>query len=359
MTIIPVAFIQSLDSTASGSVGWKSPSNLAIVKYWGKYGTQFPRNASLSLTLSNAVTETYIDYEFKDKRGIRLEFLFEDQPKPHFESRIEGYLDSIIEYFPFLDHLHLKISSRNSFPHSSGIASSASSMSALALCLCDIEQQLAEEEINDDLVIKKASFISRLGSGSACRSVYPTAAIWGDHPGIEGASREYAIPYGDIINDTFKDFHDDILIVSSTEKSVSSTAGHTLMEDNIYSEARYKQAQSRMMDLVNVMKEGDVDSFGKIAEDEALTLHALMMCSNPSYMLMDPGSVAIIKKVRAFRSETRLPVYFSLDAGPNIHLLYPHEIHQDVEKFIDDELRNHCVNGTVLRDKVGKGPEKL
>ncbi|NNF33878.1 MAG: diphosphomevalonate decarboxylase, partial [Saprospiraceae bacterium] len=186
-----------------------------------------------------------------------------------------------------------------------------------------------------------------------------TAAIWGDHPGIEGASREYAIPYGNKIDDTFKGFHDDILIVSGQEKSVSSTAGHALMEDNIYSDSRYQQAQSRMQDLVSIMKAGDVDAFGKIAEDEALTLHALMMCSNPSYMLMDPGSVAIIKKVRAFRSETRLPVYFSLDAGPNIHLLYPNEIYQDVEEFINDELRNHCVNGTVLRDKVGKGPEKL
>ena len=359
MKNIPVASIQGLDSSVSGSVGWKSPSNLAIVKYWGKYGTQFPRNASLSLTLSNAVTETHIDYHYKDKSGISIEFLFEGQPKPNFESRIRRFLASITEYFPFLNHLHLKISSGNSFPHSSGIASSASSMSALALCLCDIEKQLAEKEMNADTVIQKASFISRLGSGSACRSVFPIAAIWGDHPGIEGASREYAIPYGDKINSAFKDFHDDILIVSGQEKSVSSTAGHALMEDNIFSDARYRQAQLRMSDLVNVMKEGDVDAFGKIAEDEALTLHALMMCSNPSYMLMDPGSVAIIKKVRAFRSETRLPVYFSLDAGPNIHLLYPHEIHQDVEEFIDDELRNHCVNGTVLKDKVGKGPEKL
>lgn len=359
MTSIPVALIQDLNSSVSGSVGWKSPSNLAIVKYWGKYGTQFPRNASLSLTLSNAVTETHIQYQYKDKQGISLEFLFENQPKPNFESRIRRFLASIIEYFPFLDHLRLKISSGNSFPHSSGIASSASSMSALALCLCEIEMNLSAEDMDMQQVKKKASFISRLGSGSACRSVYPTAAIWGDHPGIEGASREYAIPYGDEIDAAFKDFHDDILIVSKLEKSVSSTAGHALMEDNIYSDARYSQAQLRMSDLVSVMKEGDVDAFGKIAEDEALTLHALMMCSNPSYMLMDPGSVDIIKKVRSFRAQTRLPLYFSLDAGPNIHLLYPHEIHQDVGEFVDNELKKHCVNGTVLKDKVGKGPEKI
>jgi diphosphomevalonate decarboxylase len=359
MKNIPVASIEDLNSTTKGSVGWKSPSNLAIVKYWGKYGTQFPRNASLSLTLSNAVTRTRIDYEYKEKSGISLEFKFEGQPKPNFESRVRKFLNSIIEYFPFLNHLHLKIASKNSFPHSSGIASSASSMSALALCLCEMEIQLSQNKIDQETIRRKASFIARLGSGSACRSVYPEAAIWGDHPEIEGASREYAIPYGEMINDAFKEFHDDILIVSGKEKSVSSTAGHALMEDNIYSDARYRQAQLRMKDLVSVMASGDVDAFGKIAEDEALTLHALMMCSNPSYMLMEPGSISIINKVKAFRSETRLPVYFSLDAGPNIHLLYPHEIYQDIDTFVEDELKQYCVNATVLKDKVGKGPEKL
>ena len=359
MTPIQVLPINKLDPSISGSTAWKSPSNLAIVKYWGKYGTQFPRNASLSLTLSNSVTETHIDYQYRQKSGISLEFKFEGQPKPNFESRIKRFLESIKEYFPFLDHLHLSISSHNSFPHSSGIASSASSMSALALCLCDIERELSEALQDEEILKKKASFISRLGSGSACRSVYPIAAIWGDHDNIREASREYAIPYGDEINEAFQHFHDDILIVSGQEKSVSSTAGHALMEDNIYADARYRQAQLRMSDLIGVMKSGDVDAFGRIAEDEALTLHALMMCSNPSYMLMDPGSISIIKKIRSFRAETRLPVYFSLDAGPNIHLLYPHEIKDDIQKFIDDELRKYCINRTVLNDKVGKGPEKL
>ncbi len=349
MTTFPVASIGDLDSSISGNTAWRSPSNLAIVKYWGKYGTQFPRNASLSLTLKNSVTET----------RISLEFFFDGQPKPNFESRIRRFLSSIVEYFPFLNHLHLSISSSNSFPHSSGIASSASSMSALALCLCDMERTLSGDKISRDEMVRKASFIARLGSGSACRSVYPVAALWGDHNSIEAASNEYAIPYGDHLHSAFKDFHDDILIVSGEEKSVSSTAGHALMEDNIYSEARYRQAQLRMSDLVTVMKEGDVDAFGKIAEDEALTLHALMMCSNPFYMLMDPGSIAIMKKIRSFRSETRLPVYFSLDAGPNIHLLYPHEIRNEIEKFINEELIIHCVNNTVLKDKVGQGPEKL
>jgi diphosphomevalonate decarboxylase len=107
------------------------------------------------------------------------------------------------------------------------------------------------------------------------------------------------------------------------------------------------------------MKAGDLETFGKIAEDEALTLHALMMCSNPSYMLMRPGSVSIIEKVRQYRAETGNPVYFSLDAGPNIHLLYPGNIVHEVRAFIDDQLLEHCENQYVQQDWVGEGPEEV
>ncbi|MFZ4476046.1 MAG: diphosphomevalonate decarboxylase, partial [Saprospiraceae bacterium] len=119
------------------------------------------------------------------------------------------------------------------------------------------------------------------------------------------------------------------------------------------------QARARLSTLLDAMKAGDLETFGKIAEDEALTLHALMMCSNPSYMLMQPGSISIIEKVRQYRAETGNPVYFSLDAGPNIHLLYPGDIVHEVRAFIDEQLLEHCENGYVQQDWVGEGPEEV
>ena len=110
---------------------------------------------------------------------------------------------------------------------------------------------------------------------------------------------------------------------------------------------------------MEALKGGDLESFGKIVEDEALTLHALMMCSNPSYTLMRPNSLAIIEKVRAYRADTGQQVYFTLDAGPNIHLLYPGNIVHDVRAFVEDQLKPLCEDGYYIQDWVGEGPEEM
>jgi diphosphomevalonate decarboxylase len=206
---------------------------------------------------------------------------------------------------------------------------------------------------------RKASWLARLGSGSACRSIFSHAALWGETGLIQGSSNEYAVAAGDLLHETFKDFHDDILIVSTDEKAVSSRAGHALMEDNPYAAPRYAQAKARLDALLNALESGDLPAFGKIVEDEALTLHALMMCSNPSYVLLQPGSLAIMEKVRRYRTDTGNPVYFTLDAGPNVHLLYPGSIVHEVRDFIEQQLKPHCEDGYVIQDWVGEGPEEM
>ena len=108
--------------------------------------------------------------------------------------------------------------------------------------------------------------------------------------------------------------------------------------------------------LKNAFISGDLDVFGNIAEAEALTLHALMMASSPPYILMEPNSLAIIKRVQQYRLSTKVPIYFSLDAGPNIHLLYPKESENTVKLFIEEELKQYCDNGMIIHDEVGEGP---
>lgn len=349
------------NKVSPGKISWRSPSNIALIKYWGKYGRQLPRNPSISFTLNNAYTETTLKYEPKKgaDRGIALEFFFEDQANEVFKSKIAKYLDSIGEIFPFLRQLNIVIHSRNSFPHSAGIASSASSMSALALCLCTLEHQLFGTLPSDDDFRKKASFLSRLGSGSACRSIFATMGMWGESGEIEGSSNLYAIPYQDKLHEVFKTFHDDILIVSTGEKSVSSRAGHALMENNIYADNRYTQARQRLHRLLISLQTGNLEEFGQITESEALTLHALMMTSNPPYILMEPNSLILINKIRRFRQETKHPIYFSLDAGPNIHVLYPDSIKEIAQNFIKEELSPYCENGHWISDQAGAGPIQL
>ena len=357
----PRLVIDSSNPPEPGHIVWRSPSNIAIVKYWGKYGNQLPRNPSLSLTLASSFTDTRLEYAFRETAGndIELEFLFHQEENEKFQAKTLAFLESLGSIFPFLKQLKLSVHTGNSFPHSAGIASSASSMSALALCLCSLEDALFGTLQDPDAFDRKASFIARLGSGSACRSIFPHAAVWGETSSVAGSSNEYAVPVTDMVHDVFRDIHDDILIVSSDEKAVSSRAGHALMDGNPYADTRYAQARRRLDNLIGAMRSGDLQTFGKIAEDEALTLHALMMCSNPSYLLMHPGTVAIIEKVRAYRADTGHPVYFTLDAGPNVHLLYPGDIIHDVRAFIEDSLKMHCENGHVQEDWVGEGPEEM
>lgn len=322
----------------------RSPSNIAIVKYWGKHGTQLPNNPSISFTLSNCFTETKITYS--ENESMSLEFYFEGKENPAFKAKIEKYLNENRRYFSFLNNLDLKIESYNSFPHSSGIASSASSMSALIMCLLEIKYKDAKIDL------REASYLSRLASGSAARSVYPTMTLWGKTPSLPESSDEYAIPIGEMINPIFKTYHDSILIVSSKEKSVSSRAGHSLMDNHPMAESRYATARKNTEDLLTILKQGDLEGFIRITESEANQLHDLMSTSTPSYTLKEPNTIRIIDEILNFRKDTGLPVCYTLDAGPNVHLLYPDSCSKEVHTFIEENLKNYCFDNKYIDDIV-------
>jgi diphosphomevalonate decarboxylase len=106
------------------------------------------------------------------------------------------------------------------------------------------------------------------------------------------------------------------------------------------------------------MLEGDIETFGEIVESEALTLHAMMMTSLPYFILMKPNTLEVINAVWAYRKETGNPLYFTLDAGANVHLLYPESHKEVILEFIDNSLRTFCKDGSYLCDYVGLGPTK-
>jgi diphosphomevalonate decarboxylase len=353
--------IAETSNISEGKVAWQSPSNIAIVKYWGKHGLQLPNNPSFSFTLEQAVSETSITYRPKkgSDPGIELSFSFHGQPKPAFAEKIRKYFSGLTEYFPFIKQFHFEIESKNSFPHSAGIASSASGMSVLALGLCSIEHQLFGSLEDDGVFRRKASYLARLGSGSACRSIYPTAAIWGAASEIPNSSDLYAIPFHEQIHESFQTIQDTILLISKSEKAVSSRAGHQLMEGNIYAENRYKQARDNMSLLLPALKKGDWELFGRITESEAMTLHALMMTSSPPYILMQPNTLEAIQRIIEYRNTEKIPVYYTLDAGPNIHLLYPASEKEKVQHFIEAQLAPLCTDGKYINDQAGAGPKEL
>ena len=107
------------------------------------------------------------------------------------------------------------------------------------------------------------------------------------------------------------------------------------------------------------LREGDWEKFGSILENEALTLHALMMSSTPSFILLKANSLEIIERVKDFRTMNNINLYFTIDAGPNIHLIYKKEDEVIIEKFIERDLKSLCHEGSYIIDEIGYGAEVI
>jgi diphosphomevalonate decarboxylase len=337
-------------------IKWACPSNIAIIKYWGKHGVQLPRNASISLTLSKARSETGLYYSPKVEEKSKIDFYLDEVLNESFANKIVSFFDDIIHLYPFVKNFDYVIKSHNTFPHSSGIASSASGMGALAMCIAELEVALG---LSLKIDIQKASHAARIGSGSACRSLLPVAGLWGEHCDYTNSSDLHAISIADEVHNVFHTYHDDIVIVSAKEKSVSSRAGHGLMENNPFATVRYTLANNHMTSLKSILQNGDVDAFGTLLEQEAMTLHALMMCSAPSYILIEPKTIEVINLIRKYRAESKDPLYFTLDAGPNVHMLYPHSYAERIKSFIQSEIKPLAQSGLIIEDQVGEGPVKF
>lgn len=333
------------------SYTWRSPSNIALVKYWGKHGLQLPANPSISFSLDKCYTETSVQLH-QGATGIQT-FHFEGEEMPSFIPKLETFLKRVQPLLPWLADYGLEVHSKNTFPHSSGIASSASGISALALCLADAHSHIQGGEQDRKL----ASELARLGSGSACRSVYGGYTVWGETEHIEGSSDRYAVPLADVHSE-FMDLQDTILLIDSGEKQVSSTVGHSLMDDHPYADARFDQARDHIGRLMGILSSGDFMELADLIEREALTLHAMMMSSNPHFMLFKGGSVSVIRRVMELRAAGE-PISFTLDAGANVHLIYPATYADKGLDIIQSEFLGYCQDGAYICDSVGEGPTKI
>ena len=354
----------SYQSIESAIFEWNAPSNIALVKYWGKKERQIPANPSISFTLNNCKTITKLEVVKRNFDKLSLtgmefsfELLFEGKPKEDFKPKIQKFFERIEQFCPFLKEYHFKIDTQNTFPHSSGIASSASGMAALAMNIMSLEKAI-NPSISDEYFYSKASFLARLGSGSACRSIKGDVVVWGNHAEISESSDLFGVALTEI-HQNFKNYQDTILLVDKGEKQVSSTVGHDLMHNHPFAERRFNQAHENLSKIKDILTSGNIAEFIKIVESEALTLHAMMMTSMPYFILMKPNTLEIINNIWKYRNETQVPVCFTLDAGANVHVLYPENVKEKVLQFIQDELIEYCQNGQYICDEIGNGSQLI
>ncbi|MCK4561623.1 MAG: diphosphomevalonate decarboxylase [Flavobacteriaceae bacterium] len=352
--------LKKVDSSKlnKGSFTWQSPSNIALVKYWGKSEPQIPKNTSISFTLNNCHTTTTLEFFKKENKNFNVQVIFEGKLNDDFKPKILKFFERIEKYIPFITEYDFVIKTENSFPHSSGIASSASGLSALALCLMSIEKQL-NPNISKEYFNQKTSFLSRLGSGSAARSIEGELIVWGEHKEINNSSNLYGIKFPYTTHSNFKNYQDTILLVDKGEKQVSSTIGHNLMHKHPFALPRFEQANKNITKLSQILQNGDLKAFVNLVESEALTLHAMMMTSNPYFILMKPNTLKIIEKIWEYRRENDSNICFTLDAGANVHILFPEREKEKVNTFITSYLLGFCQNNQYIRDEVGTGARQL
>lgn len=340
------------------SFTFSAPSNIALVKYWGKKEHQIPANPSLSFTLNHCKTITTLYFEPKIDKSISFDLLFEGQPKESFRPKIQKYFERIQDLCPYILDYHFTIDTKNTFPHSSGIASSASGMAALSANIIALEK-LVNPNQTEEYYQQKASLLARLGSGSACRSIKGNIVVWGETQSIENSSDLFGVEFPYEVHDVFQNYQDSILLVDKGEKQVSSTVGHELMHNHPFAIQRFEQAHENIAKLKAVLKSGDLEQFIALVESEALTLHAMMMTSMPYFILMKPNTLEIINQIWKFREATKVPVCFTLDAGANVHVLYPEKYKKEVQIFIENELAKFCQNGQFIHDEMGFGVKLL
>lgn len=280
--------------------------NIAFIKYWGNRDSslRIPLNGSISMNLDGLETCTSVTF---DSSLNSDEFELNGKPSDANQlNRVSNFLDLVRRQAQA--SLHARVESKNNFPTGAGIASSAAAFSALALA--------ASKAIGLELDEKDLTRLARRGSGSASRSIPDGFVEW--LPGKTDKD-SYAVS---ISPASHWDIVDIIAIVKSGEKKVGSTEGHDIAPSSALQAARVADAPRRIEVCREAILKRDFGTLAAIMELDSDMMHSVMMTSSPPLFYWEPASLKIIKSVPVWRSQG-LSCAYTLDAGPNVHVLCP------------------------------------
>jgi diphosphomevalonate decarboxylase len=311
--------------------------NLAFIKYWGNRDNtlRLPSNGSISMNLDGLYTRTTVSF----------------QPSlPYDELIINGHevrgagldrISYILDIIRGMANIHerAEVISENNFPSGAGIASSASAFAALALA----GSQAAELKLSEP----ELSRLARRGSGSASRSIPGGFVEW-----QAGTNDEDCFAFS-IADPDHWDLVDCVAIVSASHKKTGSTEGHSIAWTSPLQAARVADAPRRLDICRKAILERDFNTFASIVELDSDMMHAVMMTSTPQLHYWKAASMEVMSSVRQWRADGT-PVCYTVDAGPNIHVLCPQAEVQKVEK----QLREIQGVENVLVARAG-GPAKI
>ena len=297
-----------------------APSNIALIKYWGKRNTELnlPNTSSLSISLPNKGTRTSICVNQSKKDNIVLNGK-QLQSQNKFYLRLVNYLN----LFRAEDHkVFFDITTDNNIPTAAGLASSASGFAALVMCL----NQLFSWNLGKE----KLSILARLGSGSACRSFWPGFVEWQMGERDDGLDS-----FGELIfqERPWPELRLGLLIFSQKEKPMGSTEA---MIQTVNTSKLYKLWPEKVkQDLINIRKAISEKNFmrlGEIAEQNSIAMHETMLTSEPSINYSLPETMRTKEKIWQLRKNNNIPVYFTQDAGPNLKLIFLMQHEAEIKK---------------------------
>jgi len=310
-------FVDQLLKRAKNKPGTRgeafAPANIALCKYWGKRDAELnlPVNSSLSISLGKLGTRTVVKFA---KSADRIFLNGKTAPK-NFAVRLTDYLNLFRKEGQFFE-----VRTKNNIPTAAGLASSASGFAALI--------QALNELMGWKLSKRELSMLARIGSGSAARSLYDGFSVW--HAGQRPDGMD---SYAETVDGAWPDLRVGILEVSARRKKTGSTEGmnRTRETSELY-EAWPAQAACDFDELRAAIVAKDFSMLGKTAENNALAMHATMLAAWPPLCYWKPQSVSLMQKVWEVR-EYGFELYFTMDAGPNLKLLFLKESQAAVRKL--------------------------
>ena len=296
----------------------KAPANIAFIKYWGKSDEEerIPLNDSFSMNLSSAHTITTVEFVpgMTEDNVSLLGGTFSDEET----KRVVRGLDRIRVQIG--SNMKAKVVTSNSFPKGTGSAASASGFAALTVAAC--------AAIGASLSEKDLTILARLGSGSACRSI-PDGFVYWEKGTDSGSSYAYSL-----YPETYWDLRDLLVIVDRSMKKISTTDGMEAVRTSPKLASRLEEVPRRIEAMKNAFAEKQFHRFGEILEEECLDMHAVMQSQVPPLRYWNETTRLLMDRVVHWRNEG-IQVYFTIDAGPNVHLIC--EGHQ--EAAVLDKLR--------------------
>ncbi len=317
-----------------------APSNIAFTKYWGKKDEvlRLPENGSISMTLSDLLTTTTVEFSPKYKKdqviinGGRVE---EGEAE-----RVIKHLDRVRKIAQISDKA--KVVSNNNFPIGTGLSSSASGFAALTLA--------AAKAAGLKLSEKELSILARLGAGSACRSIPAGFVEWLDGNSSDTSNAKQIFP------PNWWKIADVVALVSTGKKEVPSSLGMKLAKSSPFMKVRLSRMKEKNKLVKKFIKEKNFKELGELTEQEALELHSIMLTQTPPLIYWTPGTLRIMKLIGRWRAEG-LPVYFTINTGQDIHLIVEQKnVKKVVAKlkglnFVKNIIVNTPGEGTRLSQK--------